>query len=64
MPVLKEGNVPWEVEMWKSLLVWCLSAGPSLGSSNFGADFWEGDPTKHFSVKKKGVFSEEGGGIQ
>ena len=28
------------------------------------ADFWAGDPTKHFSVKKKGVFSEEGGGIQ
>ena len=23
-----------------------------------GADFWEGDPTKHFSVTKKGVFSE------
>ena len=28
-----------------------------------GADFWAGDPTKHFSVKKV-VFSEEGGGIQ
>ena len=25
------------------------------------ADFWEGDATKHFSVKK-GVFSEKGGG--
>ena len=27
----------------------------------FRADFWEGDATKHFSVKK-GVFSEKGGG--
>ena len=26
-----------------------------------GADFWEGDAMKHFSVKK-GVFSEKGGG--
>ena len=26
----------------------------------FSADFWEGDATKHFSVKK-GVFSEKGG---
>ena len=25
-------------------------------------DFWEGDATKHFSVKKKGVLSELGGG--
>ena len=25
------------------------------------AEFWEGDATKHFSVKKKGVFSEKGG---
>ena len=25
------------------------------------ADFWEGDATKHFSVKK-GAFSEKGGG--
>ena len=24
------------------------------------ADFWAGDPTKHFSVKKR-VFSEDGG---
>ena len=29
----------------------------------FRADFWEGDATKHFSVKKKKcVFSEKGGG--
>ena len=27
----------------------------------FRADFWEGDATKHFSVKKGG-FSEKGGG--
>ena len=26
------------------------------------ADFWEGDATKHFSVKKR-VFSEKGAGI-
>ena len=26
-----------------------------------GTDFWEGDATKHFSVKK-GIFSEKGGG--
>ena len=26
------------------------------------ADFWEGDATKHFSAKKKGFFSERGGG--
>ena len=26
----------------------------------FRADFWEGDATKHFSVKK-GLFSEKGG---
>ena len=25
------------------------------------ADFWEGDATKHFSVKKR-IFSEKGGG--
>ena len=25
------------------------------------ADFWEGDATKHFSVKK-GIFGEKGGG--
>ena len=31
--------------------------------ANVGADFWEGDPTKHFSVKKKGVFSEKGEGF-
>ena len=31
--------------------------------SFLGADFWAGDPTKHFSVKKKG-FSEKGGGVQ
>ena len=28
---------------------------------SFKADFWEGDATKHFSVKK-GLFSEKGGG--
>ena len=28
----------------------------------FRADFWEGDATKHFSVKKKVFFSEKGGG--
>ena len=28
----------------------------------FRADFWAGDPTKHFSVTKKGAFSEKGGG--
>ena len=39
----------------------------STGKSSWGqgrqirADFWEGDATKHFSVKK-GVFSEKGGG--
>ena len=26
------------------------------------ADFWGGDATKHFSVRKKGIFSEKGGG--
>ena len=26
-----------------------------------GADFWEGDAMKHFSVRK-GLFSEKGGG--
>ena len=29
-------------------------------SLNIGADFWEGDATKHFSVKKR-VFSVKGG---
>ena len=28
----------------------------------FWAVFWEGDATKHFSVSKKGLFSEKGGG--
>ena len=28
----------------------------------FRAVFWEGDATKHISVKKKGFFSEKGGG--
>ena len=30
-------------------------------NAGIGAVFWEGDATKHFSVKK-GVFSEKGGG--
>ena len=30
-------------------------------TSHVRADFWGGDATKHFSVKK-GVFSEKGGG--
>ena len=30
-------------------------------NQDFRADFWEGDATKHFSVKK-GIFSEKGGG--
>ena len=32
------------------------------GAAQIGTHFWEGDATKHFSVKKKGVFSEKGGG--
>ena len=28
-----------------------------------GADFWEGDPTKHFSVKKKGFSVKRGEGF-
>ena len=32
-------------------------------SQGIRADFWAGDPTKHFSVKKKGVFSEKGEGF-
>ena len=37
----KVGNPP----VWKH---------PGLASLNIRADFWEGDATKHFSVKKKG----------
>ena len=33
----------------------------SLPLTQIRADFWEGDATKHFSVKK-GLFSEKGGG--
>ena len=40
------------------LQLWLLSLPPS----HIRADFWEGDATKHFSVNKKGVFSEKGGG--
>ena len=36
--------------------------GVSRPKSTLRADFWEGDVTKHFSVKKKGIFSEKGGG--
>ena len=32
-----------------------------LGLKFFSVNFWEGDATKHFSVKKR-VFSEKGGG--
>ena len=31
------------------------------GKPSFWSDFWEGDATKHFSVKK-GDFIEKGGG--
>ena len=40
----------------------------NIEQKTIGADFWAGDPTKHFSVKKKGFsmkrgegFSEKGG---
>ena len=36
-------------------------AGIRISGTSFRVDFWEGDATKHFSMKK-GVFSEEGGG--
>ena len=35
-----------------------------LAASRLGADFWEGDVTKHFSVKKKGVSVKRGEAIQ
>ena len=38
-----------------------LRPSPRKPCCSFRADFWEGDATKHFSVKK-GVFSEKGGG--
>ena len=38
------------------------SLGILVFRGTFRADFWEGDATKHFSVKKKGIFSEKGGG--
>ena len=38
--------------LWQKFDVHCITTFP---------DFWEGDATKHFSVKK-GVFSEKGGG--
>ena len=43
---------------WKSLLFTekCFIASPSQKSAltKIEADFWEGDATKHFSVKKRG----------
>ena len=33
------------------------------GKGPAGADFWEGDPTKHFSVKKKGSSVKRGEGF-
>ena len=41
------------------------SAVPTRGyhSSYVGADFWAGDPTKHFSVKKKGFSVKRGEGF-
>ena len=33
-------------------------------SVHFRADFWEGDATKHFSVKKKGVSVKGGEAIR
>ena len=47
-----------------SSLVTSKYSGRIISRNLFRADFWAGDPTKHFSVKKKGVFSEKGGGIQ
>ena len=44
--------------------LWVLSNPKNRAITFLGADFWAGDPTKHLSVKKKGVFSEKGGGIQ
>ena len=41
--------------------VWGINFTSISVSTVFSADFWEGDATKHFSVKK-GVFSEKGGG--
>ena len=35
-----------------------------ISAEILGADFREGDATKHVLVKKKGVFSEKAGGIQ
>ena len=40
--------------------LWSLTQ-PSELRRFLGAGFWEGDATKHFSVKK-GVFSEKAGG--
>ena len=42
-------------------LYFCNVLLPGPNASQIGADFWEGDATKHFSVKK-GLFSEKGGG--
>ena len=38
----------------------CFLELPKKCPALLGADFWEGDPTKHFSVNKKG-FSVKGG---
>ena len=34
------------------------------GTNEFRAEFWEGDATKHYSVKKKGFSVKRGEAIQ
>ena len=59
---------PLQLQGWRQ--IWRV-AGRESGSPELlgvgctlrvGADFWEGDATKHFPVQKKVFFSENGGG--
>ena len=47
-----------EIQVEKRLL---RNLAPWRGSTPIGADFWEGDATKHLSVKEKVFFQSPGG---
>ena len=44
----------------QALSLWVISPSSSCKTTKIRADFWAGDPTKHFSVKKRG-FQWKGG---
>ena len=54
-------NYPLAIYPLVSPLISLATIGRNYIPTSVRANFWEGDATKHFSVKKR-VFSEQGGG--